>query len=79
VSKNECVAEFVHPRRPMASVAPGRCADCGADAYIQLAVENGMLCAHCYASRLGLSRVVGRKGGERVAEHPAPEQRTSTG
>jgi len=49
----------------MASVAPGHCADCGADAYIQLAVENAMLCAHCYALRLGLSRVSGRKGGER--------------
>jgi len=49
----------------MASMAPGRCADCGADAYIQLAVETAMLCAHCYALRLGLSRVSGRKGGER--------------
>jgi hypothetical protein len=49
----------------MAGVAPGRCADCGADAYIQLAVENAMLCAHCYASRLGLSRQTARKGGER--------------
>jgi len=48
----------------MASAAPGRCADCGADAYIQLAVQNAMLCAHCYALRLGLSRVAGRKGGE---------------
>ena len=49
---------------PMASAAPGRCADCGADAYIQLAVQNAMLCAHCYALRLGLTRVAGRKGGE---------------
>lgn len=24
-----------------------------------------MLCAHCYAVRLGLSKVSGRKGGER--------------
>jgi hypothetical protein len=49
--------------------------DCGGDAYIQLAVENGMLCAHCYASRLGLSRVVGRKGGERLPEQQrAPER-----
>jgi len=31
--------------------------DCGGDAYIQLQLENAMLCAHCYASRLGLSRV----------------------
>ena len=36
------------------STAPGRCADCGSDAYIQLAVEDAMLCAHCYADRLGL-------------------------
>jgi hypothetical protein len=69
------VAEFVHPLARMGGVAPGRCVDCGGDAYIQLAVENGMLCAHCYASRLGLSRVVGRKGGERLPEQQrAPER-----
>lgn len=49
----------------MGGMAPGRCADCGADAYIQLAVQDAMLCAHCYAVRLGLSKVSGRKGGER--------------
>jgi hypothetical protein len=58
----------------MASVAPGRCADCGADAYIQLAVENAMLCAHCYAVRLGLSRVTGRKGGDRQERAPLPKR-----
>jgi len=55
----------------MSSAAPGRCADCGEDAYIQLAVQDAMLCAHCYASRLGLSRVAGRKGGERSEPRPA--------
>jgi hypothetical protein len=39
------------------STAPGRCADCGSDAYIQLAVEDAMLCAHCYADRLGLAKI----------------------
>lgn len=54
----------------MGGAAPGRCADCGADAYIQLAVQNAMLCAHCYAERLALSKVTGRKGGEREASVP---------
>jgi hypothetical protein len=52
------------PTGAMGAAAPGRCADCGSDAYIQLAVQDAMLCAHCYAVRLGLSRVAGRKGGE---------------
>jgi hypothetical protein len=43
------------------SAAPGRCADCGSDAYIQLAVEDAMLCAHCYADRLGLTKLAGAK------------------
>ena len=30
--------------------APGRCADCGNDAYIRLESDE-MLCAHCYAER----------------------------
>jgi hypothetical protein len=61
----------------MAGTAPGRCADCGGDAYIQLAVENGMLCAHCYATRLGLTRVVGRKGGERQPRPSDSPRRTA--
>jgi DNA-directed RNA polymerase subunit RPC12/RpoP len=44
--------------------APGRCADCGNDAYIHLANESGMLCAHCYGKRLGVGMTSGRKGGE---------------
>ena len=51
--------------------------DCGGDAYIQLQLENAMLCAHCYASRLGLSRMVGRKGGERDRRRPPPRTRTA--
>jgi hypothetical protein len=50
--------------------APGQCADCGADAYIQLAVRDAMLCAHCYAERLGVRKAVGRKGSEREATTP---------
>ena len=44
--------------------APGRCADCGKDAYIHLSGERDMLCAHCYSKRLGLGTTAGRKGGE---------------
>ena len=51
---------------------PGRCADCGSDAYIQLAVGDAMLCAHCYQDRLGVTkRAAGRKGGERTNPKPA--------
>jgi DNA-directed RNA polymerase subunit RPC12/RpoP len=51
----------------MSGTAPGKCADCGADAYIQLAVGDGMLCAHCYQDRLGLTKkVLGRKVGDQV-------------
>jgi len=60
-----------------ASTAPGRCADCGSDAYIQLAVEDAMLCAHCYADRLGLTklvaaRVAARKNGDPATSKPSP-------
>jgi hypothetical protein len=49
----------------MNGAAPGRCANCGADAYIQLAIGDAMLCAHCYQDRLGITkRAAGRKGGE---------------
>jgi hypothetical protein len=55
----------------MSGPAPGRCADCGSDAYIQLAVGDGMLCAHCYQDRLGLTKKgPGRKGGERPIQKP---------
>jgi hypothetical protein len=61
----------------MSGAAPGRCADCGSDAYIQLAVEDAMLCAHCYADRLGLTklvaaRVAARKGGEPAIPKSSP-------
>jgi hypothetical protein len=47
----------------MSGSAPGRCADCGSDAYIQLAVGDAMLCAHCYQDRLGLTKKsLARKG-----------------
>ena len=52
--------------------APGRCADCGSDAYIQLAVEDAMLCARCYQDRLGVTKkTLGRKDGERTTGKPA--------
>jgi len=70
-----CGRFHAHPEH-MAAPAPGRCADCGGDAYIQLAIEDAMLCAHCYASRLGLSRVAGRKGGER--QQPLAQPRRSS-
>jgi hypothetical protein len=55
-----------------AGAAPGRCADCGSDAYIQLAVGDAMLCAHCYQDRLGLTKKAsGPKGGERAIPKPA--------
>ena len=57
-------------------VTPGRCADCGSDAYIQLSREDAMLCAHCYANRIGQSKVAGRKGGERA--EPATSKPSST-
>lgn len=31
--------------------APGRCTDCGDDAYIQMAGEDTFVCAHCFAGR----------------------------
>jgi hypothetical protein len=56
----------------MSGAAPGRCADCGSDAYIQLAIEDAMLCAHCYQDRLGLTKkAVARKGGGRVVPKPS--------
>ncbi len=51
--------------------APGRCADCGADAYIQMAVGDAMLCAHCYQDRLGITKkTLVRKVGERTIPKP---------
>ena len=63
----------------MSGTAPGKCADCGADAYIQLAVGDGMLCAHCYQDRLGLNKkVLGRKVGDPVIpKRISPQPRLS--
>jgi hypothetical protein len=35
-----------------------------------MAVGGTMLCAHCYAERLGLSKLVARKGGESAIGKP---------
>ena len=52
---------------------PGRCAACGADAYIQLTLGDAMLCAHCYQDRVGMTKkAAGRKGGERAAQKAPP-------
>jgi hypothetical protein len=59
------------------STAPGLCADCGSDAYIQLAVEDTMLCAHCYATRLGVTKLAGRKAGETGNPKPSLRRRAS--
>jgi hypothetical protein len=32
-----------------------------------------MLCAHCYADRLGLTKLVGRKGADRPTPKPLPK------
>ena len=48
----------------MTPQAPGRCGHCGGDAYIQLADDAGMLCAHCFAERKDTRKTNGRKGGE---------------
>lgn len=39
--------------------APGKCVDCGNDAFIRLTSADGredMICGHCYAERLRKSR-----------------------
>ena len=66
------MAVFVHALVVMNGTAPGRCADCGSDAYIQLAVGDAMLCAHCYQERLGLAKKAdGPKGtGRETRVHP---------
>ena len=57
----------------MNGAAPGRCADCGSDAYIQLAVGDTMLCAHCYQDRLGrMKKAVGPNVVERAMPKPPP-------
>ncbi len=59
----------------MDRAVPGRCADCGSDAYIQLAGEDAMLCAHCYQDRLGVAKTAaGRNGGERASPKAASIQ-----
>jgi hypothetical protein len=63
----------------MTTGAPGRCADCGSDAYIKLAVQDAMLCAHCYQDRVGVAkRAAGRKGGERANPKAGPIQARPT-
>ena len=57
----------------MSGAAPGRCADCGLDAYIQLAVEDAMLCAHCYDERLGLTKFVATRVAARKADRALPK------
>ncbi|GEM_PF-2582944 len=52
--------------------APGKCADCGSDAYIQMAGDDAFVCAHCFAGRATRRRPVS------VAALPAaPVERAS--
>ena len=37
--------------------APGRCADCGEAAYIQMAGDDAFVCAHCFAGRATRRRI----------------------
>ena len=37
--------------------APGKCSDCGDDAYIQLAENDAFVCAHCFAGRATRRRI----------------------
>ncbi len=39
--------------------APGKCADCGDDAYIQMAGDDAFVCAHCFATRAARRRPAG--------------------
>jgi hypothetical protein len=55
----------------MNGAAPGRCADCGSDAYIQLAIGDEMLCAHCYQDRLGLTKKAAGPKVERAIPKPS--------
>lgn len=51
--------------------APGACADCGNDAYIRMAGENGetvMVCAHCFADHPRVDAPPENEG------HQAPER-----
>src|SRR2546428_12249565 len=69
----------IHAALPvqMGGTAPGRCSDCGNDAYIQLAGEAEMLCAHRYGKRMGIAPPPGRKGGE-AAPHPTTPRGTAS-
>lgn len=37
--------------------APGKCADCGDSAYIQMAGDDAFVCAHCFAGRATRRRI----------------------
>jgi hypothetical protein len=56
----------LEPKVQESSNAPGRCTDCGSDAYIRLGAKNGeeeWVCAHCYSER-------SRPGRKEPAEQP---------
>src|SRR3989442_8874654 len=63
--KDASLAAIVQRARGMDRAAPGQCAGCGGDAYIQLANQAGMVCARCYAQREDFGKSTGDKGGER--------------
>src|SRR2546428_13520281 len=71
----------IHAALPvqMGGTAPGRCSDCGNDAYIQLAGEAEMPCAHCYGKRLGIAPSPRPKGGEAAPKPTTPRETASPG
>ncbi|HEY8656366.1 MAG TPA: hypothetical protein VIN34_06495 [Candidatus Limnocylindria bacterium] len=52
--------------------APGKCADCGSDAYIQMAGDDAFVCAHCFAGHAAARR----RPADGSAEPEAPMRRT---
>jgi hypothetical protein len=58
--------------------APGKCVDCGNDAFIRLASNDGgadMICGHCYAERLN-KRGIATKAARPAAPALKPPPRS---
>lgn len=64
--------------------APGSCVDCGEEAYIQLAGEESMICAHCFAARAHAAHAkaapaLQRESGTAATREAAPARRRAAG
>ena len=55
--------------------APGRCADCGEAAYIQMGGDDTFVCAHCFAGHAARGR--GVKDVPPIAPPTVPLERAS--